>query len=345
MYICIQDLFKFFVIYVFCLKKLMCFYFFFNCFCLGGSIWLDVSSSIEGSGSIEATGGLGYRNGFGRGAGGRVFVSCSDLVSFTGSISAYSGSGSSSDLAGCGTVYIEERSSNKTILKIDANNLVPSVSSIGASLGLNASVNLPLVEIVNQGRLVIASWSNVSFEEIQVDSSYPSISVYGPSTLDMTGGDNLTVISNLSLSVYGDVPLETPLYMIGGSLHVDNNLSLSHSISMVDSFLRVGSGRSIASLSLTNSDMAVDRSLGSIVDDVFTILGDLNVMDGSHISLQSRLESSDCFQMEFHVGGHLFIDGSSNLNMNGGGYLKGTGNLCNIIMRCIFVIAEKVMQF
>ena len=167
---------------------------------IGGSLWIILSGSLSGAGSIEAIGGRGYSNGYGTGAGGRISICSADQSGFIGSVSASTdGSGSSNAYeAACGTIYLKDVLNSNAELIIDTGGNVPSDNRVVA--GIVTEENTGNVFLLNGGALEFLS-TNASVRALSC-SANTWISLRGGADLDLSGLVSLNGSANTECDVY-----------------------------------------------------------------------------------------------------------------------------------------------
>lgn len=185
----------------------------------GGSVWIDASVTVSGTGSIRANGGSGENNFAGGGGGGRVAIYYNDASSFDlANIYSIGGAGrGGTPSGGAGTIYLLDRLANIELVRVDngvnpagtSQETVYDVYGVSRLEVKSAAISLPAstqIGSIHIGGASLATMRNVRADRLDItgNSMVTSPSAVGANatTLDITAG-HLWVDVGSSIDVTG----------------------------------------------------------------------------------------------------------------------------------------------
>ena len=299
-------------------------------------MWIVLSGSLTGAGSIESIGGRGYSNGYGTGAGGRISISSIDWSGFTGSaLAATDGSGSSNAYeAGCGTVFWTDLSDSSTTLVLNADGHIPSDNRIGA--GFSSSLSVTNLILEEGGGFRLDGSKTLFANSVTSDVSSHSIYLEDSSVFDATNIDNTTVhgwqatVLDSSELIFPSVSLSLvgrSWFTIGLGAKLSHDSSVSGVSLTLDDSRIYFQGRE--GLNVSGNLVLRDRSIFSYSKGgglTTYVGGDLNVSGSSEIKIPSAgATSGSCYQHELIVMGSVNVESGSSIHSDEVGFLKGQG--------------------
>jgi large repetitive protein len=251
-------------------------------------------TTLQGSGSIQASGG--GRSYGGGGGGGRVAVYAQDFSDFnTANITARGGNGDQG--GGAGTIYLRNTANANGTLIVDNGTQKAGTTPLGLP-GESSHAFPDAVVIEGSGTQAIPENAGLvlDFQSTLTVTQGATLTVAGPG---LQTEQALRVTAGAMLSVTGAWGLSAPLTLLSAQIQVNGSLTASQALT-VDGSTLVGGTIAAPSLSVVNG--AVVTSFSATTTQVF--------------------------QLDLNVTGTLTVDGTSRIDVSGEGYQPGytTGN-------------------
>ncbi len=153
----------------------------------GGSVYIT-TGILEGNGSITSNGGNANSTS-GGGGGGRIAVYFGSTT-YSGSYTAYGGTGWAS--AGAGTIYLKDTDNAQGNLLVDNNDQISTYDYHSGKTIINETISFDQITIRNYGNVGIGSSANITYSSL--DWGTKGIITDNGGTFDLvSGGGNLTV--------------------------------------------------------------------------------------------------------------------------------------------------------